>query len=130
VRITTETQAKNAPQGLHSIGGKHAAQGFKFKKDSAAIGTGCYVVRYTLGERRPMISLGTFNEISLEAASKAAREAVALAAKGLDPLAARQREKAANLAAVTFEQATEAHLKAHRSSWKRKDADRSGSTRS
>jgi hypothetical protein len=110
VRITTETQARNAPQGRHSIGGKHAAQGFGFKKDSSAIGAGGYLVRYALGKERWTISLGTFNEISLEAASKAAREAVALAAKGIDPRAAREREKAANLAAVTFEQATKAHL--------------------
>ena len=128
MRITSEAQAKTAPKGAHSIGGKHAASGFGFKKDTDAIGGGGYTVRYRLGDKRPTMGLGAFGEISMADASKAARDAVALARKGIDPIGAREREKAANLAAerakqpVTFKQSAETHLEAHAPSWKHKYA--------
>jgi integrase len=46
---------------------------------------------------------------------------VALSRKGIDPIEARRRQRAANLAAkqpVNFAQAAETHLEAHASSWK------------
>ena len=112
MKITSEAQAKTAPKGAHSIGGKHAASGFGFKKDTDAIGGGGYTVRYRLGDKRPTMGLGAFGEISMANASKAARDAVALARRGIDPIGTRDREKAANLAvkkAVTFKLAAEAY---------------------
>ena len=58
------------------------------------------------------MGLGAFGEISMANASKAARDAVALARRGIDPIGTRDREKAANLAvkkAVTFKLAAEAY---------------------
>ncbi len=112
MKITSEAQAKAAPKGAHNIGGKHAASGFGFKKDTDAIGGGGYTVRYRLGDKRPTMGLGAFSEISMANASKAAKDAVALARRGIDPIGARDREKAANLAvkkAVTFKLAAEAY---------------------
>ena len=63
--MTSEAQAKTAPKGPHSIGGKHAASGFGFKKDTDAIGGGGYTVRYRLGDKRPTMGLGAFGEISM-----------------------------------------------------------------
>ena len=113
MKITSEAQAKTAPKGSHSIGGKHAASGFGFKKDTDAIGGGGYTVRYRLGDKRPTMGLGAFGEISMANASKAAKDAVALVRRGIDPIEARDREKAANLAvrkAVTFKLAAEAYF--------------------
>ena len=112
IKITSEGQAKAAPKGAHNIGGKHAASGFGFKKDTDAIGGGGYTVRYRLGDKRPTMGLGAFSEISMANASKAAKDAVALARRGIDPIGARDREKAANLAvkkAVTFKLAAETY---------------------
>ena len=112
IKITSEGQAKAAPKGAHNIGGKHAASGFGFKKDTGAIGGGGYTVRYRLGDKRPTMGLGAFSEISMANASKAAKDAVALARRGIDPIGARDREKAANLAvkkAVTFKLAAETY---------------------
>ena len=112
IKITSEAQAKAAPKGAHNIGGKHAASGFGFKKDTDAIGGGGYTVRYRLGDKRPTMGLGAFSEISMANASKAAKDAVALARRGIDPIGARDREKAANLAvkkAVTFKLAAETY---------------------
>jgi integrase len=128
MRITSEAQAKTAPEGSHSIGGKHAASGFGFKKDTDEIGGGGYTVRYRLGNKRPTMGLGAFSEISMANASKAARDALALVRKGIDPIGTRDREKAANLAAerakqpVTFKQSAETHLEAHAPLWKHKYA--------
>ena len=74
------------------------------------------------------MGLGRLSEISMADASKAAREAVALASKGIDPIAERERVKAANLTAerakkpVIFMQSAETHLDAHANSWKHKYA--------
>ena len=124
MRITSEAQAKVAPKGTHSIAGRHAASGFGFKKDTDAIGGGGYTVRYRLGDKRPTMGLGALSEINMADASKAARDARALARKGIDPIGARDREKAANLAAerakqpVIFKELAETHLDAHAHSWK------------
>jgi integrase len=113
--ISTSLQVRNAKAGVHKVAG---ADGLYLKVGE---GAGSYYVRYRLGERRPAMGLGSRDEISLAAVREAARDAVALARKGIDPIEARRREKAANLAAkqpVTFAEAAETHVEAHASSWK------------
>lgn len=123
--ISTTLQAKHAKAGIYSVKG---ASGFGFKKESDEIGIGSYIVRFRLGGRRPTMGLGAFGEISLADAREAAIDAVKLARKGTDPIEARRRERAANLAAerakqpTDFRQATEAYLKAHAPSWKHRYA--------
>ena len=116
--LSTILQIKNAQAGEYAVNG---ASGLVFKKATDEPGSGSYLVRYRLGERRPKMGLGAFAEISLAEAREAARDAVALARKGVDPIEARRREKAANLAAkqpINFAQAAETHLEAHAPSWK------------
>jgi integrase len=120
--LSTALQIKNAKAGVYSVKG---ASGLRFKKISDEPGGGSYVVRFRLGDRRPTMGLGAFSEISLAGAREAATEAVKLARKGIDPIEARRREKAANLAAeqpLDFKQATEAYFEAHAPSWKHKYA--------
>jgi integrase len=120
--ITTQLQAKHAKKGVYSVKG---ASGFGFKKDSDAPGVGSYSVRFRLGGRRPTMGLGAFSEISMADAREAAKDAVKLARKGIDPIEARRRERAANLAVkqpIIFAEAAEAYLEAHAPSWKHKYA--------
>ena len=118
MNVSTALQVKNASPGVHKVTG---ADGLYLKVGD---GAGSYYVRYRLGDRRPAMGLGSRDEISLAAAREAATEAVKLARKGIDPIEARRRERAANLAAervrqpVDFTQATEAYLAAHAPSWK------------
>jgi integrase len=123
--LTTEKQIRNAPKGgPYAIGGKHGASGFAFKKDSDAAGAGSYIVRYRLDGARPTMGLGSASRITLEDASAAAKEAVRLAHKGVDPIAERERQKeearAQRARLVTFAQETEAYLRAQK--WKHRYA--------
>jgi integrase len=123
--LSTNLQLKNAQAGVYSVNG---ASGFGFKKASDEPGSGSYIVRYRLGGRRPTMGLGRFDEISLAEAREAAREAVKLARKGIDPIEQRKREREANLAAeraekpVNFRQATEAYHALHAPTYKHKYA--------
>ena len=84
------------------------------KKETDEPATGAYYLRYSLDGRRRKMGLGSFNEISLAGVREAAREAVKLARKGIDPRGERDREREANLAAeqaakpTTFRQLAEA----------------------
>jgi integrase len=116
--LSTILQLKNTQAGVYSVNG---ASGLGFKKTSDEPGSGSYFVRYRFGGRRPKMGLGRFDEISLADAREAAKDAVRLARKGIDPIEQRRREKAANLAAkqpVNFAQAAGSFLKAHGPSWK------------
>jgi integrase len=114
--LRTEAQIKNARKGVHRV---VCGDGYcGFKKDSNAPGVGSYTVRYGLGGRRPTMGLGSFGEISMADACKKAKAARALAHQGINPIEARDREKAANLAAeraakpTTFRQSAETHIAA------------------
>ena len=116
--LSTTLQIKNAQAGEYAVKG---ASGLVFKKASDEPGSGSYTVRYRFCGRRPKMGLGAFTEISLVDACEAARDAVRLARKGIDPIEQRKREKAANLAVrqpVSFAKAAETHLEAHAPSWK------------
>jgi integrase len=121
--ISTALQAKNAPAGVYAVKG---ATGFGFKKESDAPGVGSYTVRFRLGTKRPTMGLGAFSEISMADARKAAADAVALARKGINPIEARKREKAANLVAerakkpIVFQEMVERFVKTRR--WRHKYA--------
>jgi len=63
-----------------------------------------WVLRYQLAGRRRDMGLGPFPAISLSAARAAAASARAIAAQGIDPLAARQSEKKAARPVPLFEE--------------------------
>jgi hypothetical protein len=56
--LSTILQIKNAKTGVYSVNG---ASGLSFKKTNDEPGSGSYVVRYRLGERRPKMGLGRFD---------------------------------------------------------------------
>ncbi|HZZ22326.1 MAG TPA: tyrosine-type recombinase/integrase [Roseiarcus sp.] len=120
--LSTMLQIKNAKAGVYSVKG---ASGFGFKKASDEPETGSYTVRYRFNGRRPTMGLGSFREILAEA-REAAKDAVRLARKGVDPIKARERLKTENLAAeragkpVVFEQMIESYLKTRK--WRHKHA--------
>jgi integrase len=85
--------------------------------------TKSWLLRYMLAGRRREMGLGGFPSVKLSAAKELARTIrQEQLARGVDPIAARQAERSANLAAlgraVSFEQAARAFLKAHGGQWR------------
>jgi hypothetical protein len=121
--IRTATQADNAPAGAHGAGG-----GLYLKKPSDEPKSGSWVYRYRLGGKRREMGLGSFAALTLAEARKSVRDLAAQRDKGCDPIEARRKDKAANLAAsraaspVTFRQAADAYLKDFAPTWKHRRA--------
>ena len=108
--INSIAQARTAKTGTHGVKGRTAPAGISLKKESDALGAGGFTLRFRRGNRRPTMGLGPVNAFkNLDEVFEAARDALKLVSKGIDPIAARKREKATNLAAVNFRQATEAY---------------------
>jgi integrase len=108
--VNSIAQARTAKAGTHGVKGKTAPAGISLKKESDAVGAGGFNLRFRRGNRRPTMGLGPVNAFkNLDEVFEAAREALKLVSKGIDPIAARKREKAGNLAAVSFKQAAEAY---------------------
>jgi integrase len=76
---------KNSPQGKYSDGG-----GLWLHK---ADGGGKWVFRFTIYGRRREMGLGSINDVSLKDAREAAERWRGIAAKGLDPIKERERER-------------------------------------
>jgi integrase len=81
-----------------------------------------WVFRYMLNHRSHEMGLGKYPEITLAEARERAAEARRLKAHGNDLLAARDAQRAALAVeaarAVTFKDAAERYIKAHRAGWK------------
>ncbi|MDH6647538.1 UNVERIFIED_ORG: integrase [Rhizobium esperanzae] len=77
---------KNAAPGKHSDGGGL----WLHKRDE---GAGQWVFRYTIYGRRREMGLGSVQDVSLKDARVAAEKWRGVAAKGLDPISEREREK-------------------------------------
>ena len=108
--ISSIAQARTAKAGTHGVKGKTAPAGISLKKESDAPGAGGFTLRFRRGNRRPTMGLGPVNAFkNLDEVFEAARDALKLVKQGIDPIAARKREKAANLTAVSFKQAAEAY---------------------
>jgi integrase len=86
---------------------------------------GAWVLRYTFGGKRRDMGLGAYPAVGLAEAREAAEEARKLLRRGVDPLAARTADKAAQAQAaaeaqakaVTFREAAEAAVEAKRDGW-------------
>lgn len=77
---------KNSPPGKHSDGGGL----WLHKRDD---GAGQWVLRYTIHSRRREMGLGSIQDVSLKDARGAAEKWRGVAAKGLDPISERERER-------------------------------------
>lgn len=81
-----------------------------------------WIFRYGYNGKQREMGLGPVNGVSLAVAREKSRQCRAQLADGIDPLAARQAERAradtSNAKAITFDQCAEAFIKAHGDSWK------------
>jgi hypothetical protein len=72
-------------------------------------GGGSYFYRYSLGDRRREIGLGSRDKVSLADACKAAKAWAVLRDEGHDPIETRRRERADNLAKSRAQQPITSH---------------------
>jgi integrase len=77
-----------------------------------------WIFRYTLRGRAHELGLGSLYDVNLDQARVKAQQLRALKGNGVDPLQAKQAEKAKARGAITFKQASERYIAAHRASWR------------
>ena len=81
-----------------------------------------WVFRYMLNGKAREMGLGSYPEVSLEAARLAGSEARALKAQGKDPIEARESVRASrrlqDAKAITFRHCAESYIDAHIESWR------------
>jgi len=85
-------------------------------------GSKSWIFRFTMAGREREMGLGPLHTVSLAEARDLALEARKFKLRGIDPIDARQSERAArkleDAKAVTFTQAAEAYIKANKVAWK------------
>jgi integrase len=79
-------------------------------------GSKSWILRTTVGTRRSDVGLGSYPEISLAAATEAARVMKNKIKDGVDPVSERRAKQA--VVQWTFKQCALAYIKGHRESWK------------
>ncbi|WP_313073232.1 phage integrase central domain-containing protein [Melaminivora sp.] len=103
-------------EGAYSVGG---AVGLHLQVIG---GSRVWVYRYVFMRQRRRMGLGSYPTVSLSAAREAARAARALRDSGIDPIKDRQdRREAARLAAaalIRFDDAADAYIREHESTWR------------
>ena len=81
-----------------------------------------WVYRYARGGRTRYMGLGSLNAVSLSEARARAAEARRLASAGIDPIGARDGQRAAERAEtakqIAFKDAAEAFIRAHQAGWR------------
>jgi hypothetical protein len=81
-----------------------------------------WVYRYARGGKTRYMGLGSLNAVSLAEARTRAAEARRLVSAGIDPISARDGHRAAERVEaarqVTFRDAAEAFIKAHKAGWR------------
>jgi len=102
--------------GSHSMGG---VTGLYLK---VVGGSRSWVFRYVHGSHRCNMGLGSYPLVGLAEAREAARAALKLRARGIDPLQAMQTQReAARLATarqMRFDDAAEAFIREHQATWR------------
>lgn len=87
-------------------------------------GTKAWQFRYMLNGRARQMGLGSIHNLSLKDAREKARQARALLLEGIDPIDARQGQRqqarAETAKRITFREAAERYIAAHRAGWKNK----------
>lgn len=111
-----EVRNLTAP-GVHFVGGV-AGLALRIKDTGAK----SWILRTLVGSNRRDMGLGGFPDVSLAQAREDARVARAKVRAGVDPIdearAARSALIAAQLSMLTFQQAAEAYIDAHKAGWK------------
>ena len=101
---------------LHLVGG---VQGLGLQIDGASR---AWVLRAVVGGKRRDMGLGAYPGVTLAMARKKAAEAREAIRQGIDPVAqakgARSALRAAEAAALTFEQCAERYIRTHRAGWR------------
>lgn len=81
-----------------------------------------WLLRFSVGQRRREMGLGSYPDVSLAMARERARQARDKLRDGVDPIEATRTAKAATVAAnaavLTFRKAAEQYIEAHRSGWR------------
>ncbi len=81
-----------------------------------------WMLRYTFGDKRRDMSLGPYDEITLEQAQDKAIAERAKIREGIDPLASRHADKqvaaVAKAKTITFKECAQKYIAAHRAGWK------------
>ena len=108
--------------GRYADGGGLYLQVTCWEKDGAEWSTKSWLFRYMKDGRARQMGLGSVDTFSLKEARARARAQRQLLADGIDPLGARQKAKDAALLeaarAITFKDAAERYIAAHRAGWK------------
>jgi integrase len=106
-------------KGRHRDGGDGAVKGLYLNVRGP--NNVSWLLRYQVGTKETWLGLGPLSLVDLVEARKRAREARLKLLDGLDPLAERQKEKAAKklaaLKVLTFKEAAESYIAANRDSW-------------
>ena len=102
--------------GMHFVGG---VAGLALQVSLS--GARSWILRATVGEKRRDIGLGGFPDVSLAGAKESARATREKIRNGIDPVAEKQSNKSALIAAegttVTFERAADIFVKAKEAEW-------------
>jgi integrase len=118
--LRTHFEIRNAARGKHRVVTSSGSCGFE--KRTGARDTGSYYVRLSIGGKEIVMGLGRFGEIGAVEACGAAAAERAKARKGIDPIAERDRQKAANLAeekkSVTCRKAAETFFEMNKDAWR------------
>ncbi len=125
--LTAKEVEKLAARGRHAVGpGNLYLQISSFDTKS-------WVLRYMVDGKARMMGLGSIDRFTLKEARERAREARQLISDGIDPIDVRREQRARRRAEaarrITFDEAAEKYIAAHRPAWKnRKHADQWEST--
>jgi Arm DNA-binding domain len=119
--ISTDLQVKGAKAGVHRVTG---AVGLYLQVGET--GSASWFYRFRLGGKRHEMGIGSRDRVTLADARKKARAADVLRDQGVNPIGARNRERAENIAkfraeargAFTFEQMVERFLDLNAPGWK------------
>jgi hypothetical protein len=114
-RLTALAVSRAKSDGMYADGG-----GLYLQVTGA--GARSWIYRYTLNGRSREMGLGSLAAVTLSEARARAAEARRLKSAGIDPIGARHGQRAADRAEsasqVTFKDAAEAYIKAHKAGWR------------
>jgi integrase len=114
-RLTALAVSRAKPAGMYADGGGLYLQ-------VTAAGARTWIYRFTLQGRTRDMGLGSLSAVSLAEARTRALEARRLKSAGIDPIGARDGQRATERAEtakqITFKDAAEAFIKAHQAGWR------------
>ena len=116
----SDRKVRTVAEGMHGDGGGLLLQ---VTRGTTGQLNRSWLFRFTSSGRERRMGLGAYPDIGLAAARARAADARKLAAQGIDPLAARDAQRAPQrVKVVTFAQAVDGFFNAHRAGWAVKHA--------